>query len=341
MLYNKIYRKIVLDVLDYFLISAITTSTLAWQLKKYSSERARMARLESSIIKKSRLLDPEPLKLPYKLSSKELRIKKVYMLALDIRGGIDSEYQLADRAKDIIMQLAVFLKKRELQGKILKFIFGHCRLILQFILSIYKIDLQFIVLDPPSLEIVAIACCTGGATGFVVSWLSAATTLMAPPTLLALLVVRSLGQQIRFNREYAKFIKTTGMLLKDKNFQEGIKSIIIDAQKKLDNFDSIKLGHLNWNRNPEIQIAAEQLGIFENPPLVTGQFTPDTLDPGLNKILEKFGLSKKLITKSPVKGKTINFRDFIKEIVDGHEKSGLDFIDAEILQEPIQIRIRD
>jgi hypothetical protein len=67
------------------------------------------------------------------------------------------------------MKLVVFLKRRELQGKVLKFIFGHGRLCLQLILSIYKIDLQLMVLDPTNLEIVAIACCTGGVTGFVVS----------------------------------------------------------------------------------------------------------------------------------------------------------------------------
>ncbi len=107
-------------------------------------------------------------------------------------------------------------------------------------------------------------------------------------------------------------------------------------------FETSTLRRLEHSAQVSMQFGeAEQLGIFENPPLVTGQFTPDTLDPGLNKILEEFGLSEKLSTKASIKGKLINFRDFVKKMVDDHDKSTLDLIDAEIIQEPIRIRIRD
>ena len=87
--------------------------------------------------------------------------------------------------------------------------------------------------------------------------------------------------------------------------------------------------------------AAECLGIRSKLTSNTSQFTSDTLDPRLNKILEEFGLSEKLSTKASIKGKLINFRDFVKKMVDDHDKSTLDLIDAEIIQEPIRIRIRD
>jgi hypothetical protein len=346
MYYNRFCHKLVLDGLDYFLISSFITSHLARYLKDYLTEKASMARLKSSVIKKARLRDPEPLKLPQTLSSKELRIRKVYMVALDLRGGINYdydnyEYQLASKVKDLIMRLAVFLKRTELRGKLLKFIFGHARLALQLILSVYKIDLQFIVLDATSLKVVVIACCTGGATGFVVSWFSAAAALVIPPMVVTLVLGRSLAQQIQSNRNYNKFLENIHICLKDKISQKDIQSIIISAQKEIDNSKSIKLSHLNWNKNRAIKEAAERLGIFESAPIFTGQFTSDTLDPGLNKILEEFGLSEKLSTKASIKGKLINFRDFVKKMVDDHDKSTLDLIDAEIIQEPIRIRIRD
>jgi hypothetical protein len=87
--------------------------------------------------------------------------------------------------------------------------------------------------------------------------------------------------------------------------------------------------------------AAEWLGIRSKLTSNTSQFTSDTLDPRLNKILEEFGLSETLSTKTRIKGKPINFGDFVKGMVDGHDKSSLDVIDVEIVQEPVRIRIRD
>ncbi len=42
-----------------------------------------------------------------------------------------------------------------------------------------------------------------------------------------------------------------------------------------------------------------------------------------------------------IKEKTINFKDFVKRMVDGHDKSKLDVIDAEIVQEAVRIRVKD
>lgn len=75
-----------------------------------------------------------------------------------------------------------------------------------------------------------------------------------------------------------------------------------------------------------------------------------TLDPldlnsDLKKILQEFGSIKTPNRKTPIKnsikGKIVNFRDFVEGMVDGDNKSDLDVIDAEIIQEPIPIRIRD
>jgi hypothetical protein len=154
--------------------------------------------------------------------------------------------------------------------------------------------------------------------------------------------MRSLVHQIQHNAECAKLQKAFKIFLERKDIKETIKTIFIDAQKQTDNSNKIKLEDLNWNKNPAIKQAAEQLGIFENAPNPT-TLSFDTLDPNpdLKKILKEFGLIKTPSPKTRIKGKTVNFRDFVEGMVDSSNKSDLDVIDAEIVQEPIRIRIRD
>ena len=341
MYYNKFTGRLILDAFDYFLISSFITSNLALYLKDYLSEKASMARLKNDIIKKSRLI--EPSKSPNNLSFKKSKIQKIYKFALNNRGGDDYKYQLADKLKDLVIKLAVFFKEKELRAKVLKLIFTQGRLVLQLVLSICNINLQYIVVDQVSPQVVVIACCTGGTTGFVCSWFSVGAILVAPPTVLSVFLLRSLAQQIQHNAEYIKLKNIIGRFSKDKNFQEDIKNIFIETQKQMDNSNKIKLEYLNWNKNPAIKEAAERLGIFENAPSATGPLTLDTLDPDpdLNKILEEFGLIKTPNPKTRIKGKTVNFRDFVAGMVDGDDKSDLDVIDAGIVQEPVRIRIRD
>ena len=167
--------------------------------------------------------------------------------------------------------------------------------------------------------------------------------LVAPSTLLSVFFLRSLTQQIQHNAEYAEYTKLKnriGKLLKDQNFQKEIQTIFSETQKNIDNSNKIKLEHLNWNKNSAIKEAAEKLGIFENAPSATGPLNLDLLDPDpdVKKILEEFGLIETPNPKIPVNGKTVNFRDFVDGI---DNELDFDVIDAEIVQEPVRIRIRD
>jgi len=166
--------------------------------------------------------------------------------------------------------------------------------------------------------------------------------LASPPSLLSIFLLRSWYQQIQHNGEYTKFKNSIRRLFKDENFQEEMRNLAIETQKQVDNSKKIKLEHLNWNKNPAIKQAAERLGIFQNAPSV---HEPLILDPDLKKILEEFGLietpNPKTLIKTSIKGKTVNFRDFIEETVSGNNKSDLDIIDAEIVKEPLRIRIKD
>ena len=73
----------VIDILDYFLISAIMGSLLASRLKEYLSEEKRRNRLKNSIIKKSNLVKVKS-KAPV-LKSKKVKIEKIYQFALSNR----------------------------------------------------------------------------------------------------------------------------------------------------------------------------------------------------------------------------------------------------------------
>jgi hypothetical protein len=83
MFYNRILRVWVFDQFDYFLISALIGSLIALELKKYLSEKVAMKRLKSSIIKKSNLVRLKPSGF----ISKKNKIKRIYIFALQGRGG--------------------------------------------------------------------------------------------------------------------------------------------------------------------------------------------------------------------------------------------------------------
>jgi hypothetical protein len=366
MYYNKIVGVWYLDPFDFFLISAFITSILASRLKDYISEKASMARLKNAIIKESRVIKPsKPTKAtkPTKVTnfySKESKIKRIYRFFISTRGGqVDIEdqqyqhqqYQLAEKIQDVIIKLAVFLKERELRARLLKIILTQGRLLLQLVLYRCKINLQYLVVGEVNPQIVVIACCTGGTAGFVFSWFSVGAILVTPPTILSAFLLRSLGQQILHNMEYTKLKNSIGRLLKDKTLREEIKTIFIETQKQIDNSNKIKLEYLNWNRDPAIKEAAERLGIFENAPNPTNPTVKlnldllDLLDADSNKILEELGELGILQNPNPIekkiKGKTVYFRDFIDQMVDGDNKSDLDVIDAEIVKEPVRVKIID
>ena len=149
MYYNKIAGRWILDAVDYFLISSFIASSLTSYLKNYWSEKVSMARLKNDIIKKSRFIErSKATKSLNNFNSKESKIQKIYRFALDNRGGCNYEYQLADQIQDLVIKLAVFLKKKERKAKALKIIFTHGRLVLQLVLSLCKINLQYVVVDP-------------------------------------------------------------------------------------------------------------------------------------------------------------------------------------------------
>jgi len=349
MYYNRILKVWVFDLLDYFLISALLGSLLASYLKKYFSEKAAKERLKNSIIKKSKLISS---KTPIS-NSKKAKIKRIYKFALhtNTRGGEFEEFdeveyklsneifKLAEEIKGLIERLAKFLKERELKG-ILKIFFKSGRLILELILYKCNINVTYSILtEGLNTQVIVLTATAGGTAGFTISWFSAGASLVFPPMVISLLFVRSLMQQIKNIREYSKFKKMVKKLLDEKDIKETLQAIFMESDvdgitpssgklemKPLDLDKNFALKYNFESKSSEEFIKAKmekELGLVENP-------TQTQLDEIIQRKIER-----------RPKGKTVFWRDFIDEIhSDGSELSDIDdILDAEILEEPIRIKL--
>ena len=205
----------IFDLLDYFLLSAIFGSIIASSLKGYLFENKAMERLKNSIIKKSKSVIK--LERPT-FNSKEIRIKKIYKLALRNYGGQFENFQadyefssevlkLAEEIKGLVERLARFLKELELKG-IAKVFFKNGSLILELILQKCRIDITYAFLTKElSTQVIILTATVGGAAGFTLYWFSAGAALVAPPILISILLVRSVTQQIINQIDYSKLKK--------------------------------------------------------------------------------------------------------------------------------------
>lgn len=345
MYYNRILRVWVLDLADYFLISALVGNLLAPRLKKYLSEKAAMERLKNSIIKKSDLMK---LKKPIS-STKEAKIKQLYRFALDNRGGQFEEFQadlefsdetfkLAHNIKDLVERLAGFLKQRELKG-IAKIFFKSGRLIVELILCKCNINITYSpVSEGLSTQVIVFTVAMGGTGGFVLSWFSVGGILVTPVALISFLSMRSAIQQISNLREYSKFKKMVDKILDDEETKQTLRAFFIEGEGPTSTSGTLKMELLDFDKESALKHdfnlksdenfeefiktrMKEQFGLIENP-------TEKQLEEIINKN----------IRRKP-KGKTVFFRDFINENpYEGPNLSHSDIIDAEILEKTIPMK---
>ena len=343
MYYNKFLRIWVLDLVDYFLISAFIGSLVASNLKRYFSEKAAMERLKKSIINKSGLVVS---KTPI-LESKKSKTKRIYKFALGSRGGQLEEFQnahefpdklmkMAQQIQQMVERLAAFLKQRELKG-LLKIFFCNGKLILKLILSKCNINLTYEVLtEGLTPQVIVITSTVGGAAGFTLSWFAAGAILITPSLFLSILGLRSFAQQILTHIEFSKLKDLFQQRFEEDEIKETLQVIIgEESECPVISFGRIKMGPSDLDQNPILkhhfskkssgeldefvkERLKEELGLVENP-----------TETQIEKIIQN------KVPRKP-KGKTVFFRDFIKEISDS--ESDLDIIDAEIIEESIRVR---
>ena len=71
-----------------------------------------------------------------------------------------------------------------------------------------------------TIQVIVITATAGGPAGFTLSWFSAGASLVGPPVLISILLIRSLlirsvAQQIVNQRDYSKFKKLVNQILED------------------------------------------------------------------------------------------------------------------------------
>jgi hypothetical protein len=341
MYYNRILRVWVVDQLDYFLLSAILGSIVASLLKDYLSEKKAMERLKNSITKKSKSIVKSGRPVS---NSKEIRIKNIYRFALENRGGqfenvqADREFSnevlnLAQKIKGLVERLAIFLKERELKG-LAKIFFRNGRLVLELILYKCRIDITYALLaEGLSTQVIVITATAGGAAGFTLSWFSAGTSLVAPPVLISILLIRSVAQQIVNQRDYSKFKKLVNQMLEDDELKQTIRAFFMEGEVPTTAGIEMKPWDSNKSPLPEFSFDSDQtfeeliksrmkeeLGLVENP-------TPEQLEEIIH--------SRKI--KMKPKGKTAYFKDLIDELAEDPD----DIIDAEIVKKAMRVKVNN
>ena len=102
-----------------------------------------------------------------------------------------------------------------------KIFFQNGRLLLELILYKCRIDITYSLLtEGLSTQVIVITATAGGPAGFTLSWFSAGASLVGPPVLISILLIRSLlirsvAQQIVNQRDYSKFKKLVNQILED------------------------------------------------------------------------------------------------------------------------------
>ena len=347
MYYNRILRVWVIDPLDYFLLSAILGSIAASFLKDYLSEKKSMERLKNSIIKKSKIITEPETRIS---NFKELKIRKIYRVALgyDYRGGQNFQFQvgpdyefsnevfkLAQSIKRLVERLAVFLKERELKG-VARIFFKNGRLLLELILYRCKIDITYsLLLEGLSTQVIVITSTVGGAAGFTLSWFSAGASLVAPPVLISVLLIRSVVQQMINQKDYAKFKKFINQILEDEELAETIRAKFFDSPPTTNGIemtpwsqseDSLSTfnpdSSLTWEEFIKLKMK-EELGLVEDA-------TPEQIQEMLTNR-----------AKNKSKGKTVYFRDFIDQTNSASDPDLTDIVDAEIVDRSLEIKVKN
>ena len=305
-------------------------------MKDYLSEKKAMERLKNSMMKKAKLAMKSNRLTS---NSREIRIKKIYKFVLENYGGqfenyqADHDFNLAQKIKGLVERLASFLKERELKG-IARIFFKNDRLLLELILYKCKIGITYSLLtEGLSTQVIVITATAGGAAGFTLSWFSAGASLVAPSVLISILLMRSGVQQIVNQRDYLKFKKLVNQMLEDDKLKQTIRAFFMEGEVPTTTGIEMKPWDLDKNSLPEFNFDSDQtfeeftkakmkeeLGLIENP-------TPEQLEEIIHNIK---------INKRP-KGKTVYFKDFIKEIVEDPDN----IIDAEIVKEATKVKLKN
>jgi len=108
---------------------------------------------------------------------------------------------------------------------------------LEFILYQCKINVNYALLNNRlNYQIIITTIKSSGLTRFIVLRLSAGVILITIPTLISILLIRGVIQQIITKKNYSKFKKLINRMLDDNELKENIKTFFVKNEVLLEKY---------------------------------------------------------------------------------------------------------
>ena len=240
---------------------------------------------------------------------------------------------LAQDTKGFVERSASFLKERELNG-VVRIFFKNGRLLLELILHQCKIDVTYSLLNEElSTQVILLTSTIGGTADFTLSWFSAGAALVAPPVLISTSLIRSLLQQVINQRNYSKFKKLITRLLDDEEMKQTLKVIFEEGVIPKTTLIEMKSFDSDKNYVPKFNFESDQN---------LEEFIKEKMEKELGLVENLTHTQIEEIIRNKIKKKSRAKVVYFKYFID--ERAGFldsDIIDAEIIENPIKVKIRD
>jgi hypothetical protein len=269
MYYHLYRRQLIVDGFDYFLFSLYIFFHVTNYLKFRLSEEEKMKRLRQDLINRSKMVKSSSKTMTLSSSTK---VQKIAKFAL--RGGNDEfqdfqelreVYDMLESASEkirmTITHLLMMINDRPKDNKILNFIFGGCRAYLHLILSIWKVNLTYLI-DPITGKTIVATVISGGVIGVVSGvWFAIAGTILLNG-ISTIWISRSIFQQANNALEYRNLRNQVKNLLKDREIKEEIQKTFFDIAEQYEE-NKLKLKPFSWEEKTRLKEAAKRLVILE------------------------------------------------------------------------------
>ena len=195
MYYNYLKKMWVLDPIDLVLLSFLISRFIGSWVRDYLSEKAAKERLKRDVIEHSRLLEQageitstNVLTSQYKLGKSNSKVSKVYKVAIQTRGGTDTDNVSllndlpsiwADFFQRVTIKFVALLRTREAkyndrkqwQDLVLRIILSQSRFGIELLLRYCNINLTYLWIPEWNQYFVTSAVITSSLTGFTMGWL--------------------------------------------------------------------------------------------------------------------------------------------------------------------------
>ena len=104
-----------------------------------------------------------------------------------------------------------------------------------------------------STQVIVFTATLGGAASFTLSWFSIGASLIAPPLLISMLLLRSLTQQVSNQMDYLKFKKIINKMLDDDDLKQTLQPLFMEGEGPVGSSSRIKMGLPDLDKNTTLK----------------------------------------------------------------------------------------